>query len=259
MRIAIVGAGRMGMWLAHTWAKDNQVAVYDCAPKDYSSLERVTVLNDLGDIPSFQPEMVVNAVSLQHTRAAFDSLRGLVPEDSILADIASVKGDLPQYYKESGRRYVSVHPMFGPTWASMDMLREENAIVINESDKAGREFFVRFFAHLGVKVFECSFSEHDSMMAYSLTTPFIASLVFASCVNQTTVPGTTFARHRRIADGLLGEDDHLISEILFNPRSLTQLDTITSQLEFLKHVIRARDFDEATKLFSRLRSNLRQK
>ena len=94
------------------------------------------------------------------------------------------------------------------------------------------------------------------MMAYSLTTPFISSLVFASCVDKTAVPGTTFANHMRIAKGLLSEDDKLLSEVLFNPYSVQQIEKITAKLEFLKHVIKARESGEASRLFGKLRENL---
>ena len=94
------------------------------------------------------------------------------------------------------------------------------------------------------------------MMAYSLTTPFISSLVFASCVDSTAVPGTTFARHMKIAKGLLSEEDHLLCEVLFNPHSLPQLDRITARLEYLKHIIKGRDREEAKKFLDKLRKKI---
>ena len=104
--------------------------------------------------------------------------------------------------------------------------------------------------------FEYSFEEHDRMMAYSLTTPFVSSLVFAACVDARAVPGTTFKRHMTIARSLLAEDDHLLAEILFNAHSLQELGKITARLEFLKHIIMARDQEEASRFFSKLRQNI---
>ena len=37
-------------------------------------------------------------------------------------------------------RYVSTHPMFGPTFANLGSLNHENAIVINEGDYMGASF-----------------------------------------------------------------------------------------------------------------------
>ena len=44
------------------------------------------------------------------------------------------------------------------------------------------------------------------MIAYSLTLPFASTMVFAACMNNTAVPGTTFRKHLEIAKGLLQED-----------------------------------------------------
>ena len=107
-----------------------------------------------------------------------------------------------------------------------------------------------------MNIFECSFEEHDRTIAYSLTLPFASSLVFAACMDTSAVPGSTFKKHRDIARGLLSEDNFLLSEILFNPYSLNQLEKVAGRLEFLKHVIREKDEEEAHKFFQRLRENI---
>jgi prephenate dehydrogenase len=94
------------------------------------------------------------------------------------------------------------------------------------------------------------------MIAYSLALPFISTMVFAACMTDLAVPGTTFKKHLDIAKGLLSENDDLLTEIIFNPQALTQLEHITNRLEFLKHVIRQRDGEEAVKFFNGLRRNL---
>jgi prephenate dehydrogenase len=124
--------------------------------------------------------------------------------------------------------------MFGPTFANVNDLREENVILITESDPNIKEFFRAFFRQRELNIFEFSFKKHDQMTAYSLSLPFASTLVFAACMDNTTVPGTTFKRHLAIAKGLLSEDDHLLAEILFNRYSLEQLEKVTSRLEFLK-------------------------
>ena len=75
-------------------------------------------------------------------------------------------------------------------------------------------------------------------------------------MDSSVVPRSTFKKHHEIAKGLFSEDDTLLAEILFNPYSLSQLEEVTNKLDFLKHVIRQRDFDEAGKFFNRLRKNI---
>ncbi len=256
MRIAILGAGKMGAWLARELGAENSVAVHDVRRDRAEAVRKAEILPALEDLAGFGPEMVLNAVTLSDTVDAFRAAAPRLEPGCLLVDVASIKGALPEYYAGCGFRFASLHPMFGPTFADMDSLRNENAVIISESDAAGTAPFRSMFGRLGVRVFEYSFAEHDRMMAYSLTAPFVASLVFATGVDETAVPGSTFSRHLKIARGLLAEDDQLLAEILFNPGSLPQLDKVTANLEYLKHVIRGRDHDEARKLFGRLRKNL---
>jgi prephenate dehydrogenase len=256
MRVAILGAGKMGTWLAKELSGGNEIALYDVDSEKTNAVSGARALRELKELEAFKPDMLINAVSLQNTLSAFEAAAPHIPKDCIIADVASIKGGIPQYYRSCGFRFASVHPMFGPTFADMESLREENAVIIKESDKEGAEFFRMLFQRLGVRIFDYSFDEHDRMMAYSLTTPFTASLVFAACMESTAVPGATFARHRKIASGLLSEDDHLLAEILFNRYSLPQLEKITARLEFLKHIIKGKDYEEAERFFDKLRKNV---
>jgi prephenate dehydrogenase len=261
MRIAVIGAGKMGSWLASVLSEGNEVAIYDRNAAKAAAVAGAKALAGPEGLAEFKPQMLINAASLQNTVPAFEAATPHLPKGAgcILADVASVKEGIPQYYESASRegfRFVSVHPMFGPTFTDMAALREENAVIIRGSDAEGAAVFRRLFERLGLRIFEYSFDEHDRMMAYSLTTPFAASLVFAACMESRAVPGATFARHRRIARGLLSEDDHLLAEILFNPHSLAQIEKITAKLEFLKHIIKGKDYDEAGRFFSRLRDNV---
>jgi len=257
MKIAFMGAGKMGMWMANELSMNHDVAVYDidrmklvdCGPK-------LTVIHEMDSIESFGPDILINAVSLKNTVSAFETIEKYLEGDCILCDIATIKGGIEDYYRKSAFSFVSMHPMFGPTFAKMDALKEESAIIIKESDKVGADFFKAFFKDHNVKIFEYSFNEHDRMMAYSLTLPFISSITFASCISGNVVPGTTFSKHMRIAKGLLSEDDQLLTEILFNPHSHAELDRITAKLEYLKHIIRGKDNEEMETFLMRLRKNI---
>ena len=257
MKIAIIGTGKMGCWLAKALAEGNDVALYDRTPAKAQKVGgNVKALGGLAELGGFAPELLINAASLQNTVAAFEQAAPHLPESCVIADVASVKNGLADYYKKSGRKFASVHPMFGPTFADFGSLREENAAIISESEPATAEFFRKFFSGLGVKIYGMSFMEHDKMMAYSLTTPFVSSLVFASCIDKTAVPGSTFARHMKIAKGLLSEDDHLLCEILFNEQSVPQIEKISAKLQHLKHIIAGKDREEAKEFLDKLRKKI---
>ena len=258
MKIAIIGVGNIGSWMANRLKEKNEVAVYDKIQERAQKIKGVSLLHSLNDLAQFQPELLLNAVNIQNTVSAFNLAKRHLPHNCILGDVTSVKGNLSEYYKNCGFRFVSIHPMFGPSLANVDRLEEENVIIIKESDTEGISFFQNFFSSLGLNIFYYSFQEHDQIIAYSLSVPFASSLIFAAHLNSSAVPGTTFKKHLKIAKGLLAEDDYLLTEILFNPYSLAELEKITQRLEFLKHVIRERDYEEAFRFFQRLRQNLKR-
>ena len=57
----------------------------------------------------------------------------------------------------------------------------------------------------------------------------ISTFVFAAVMKHQEAPGTTFKKHMAIAKGLLSEDDYLLQEILFNPRTPGQVTNIRTE------------------------------
>ena len=147
--------------------------------------------------------------------------------------------------------------MFGPTFASLSNLSNENAIIIREGDHLGKVFFRDLYNRLHLHIEEYSFAEHDETIAYSLSIPFASTLVFASTMKHQDAPGTTFKRHMAIAQGLMSEDDYLLSEILFNPNTPAQLEQIRERLEELQDIVVARDSARIKSYLDRVRDNLR--
>jgi len=93
-------------------------------------------------------------------------------------------------------------------------------------------------------------------MAYSLATPFASTLVFGGCMKKEAVPGTTFKKHMNIAKNLMNEDDYLLSEILFNPYTIKQIEKINTQLSELTGIIKERDFSKMKDYLDRVRKNI---
>jgi prephenate dehydrogenase len=256
MRIVIIGAGHMGAWLAEELCLEHEVAVYDTDTRKLTSLFHGKRLLELPEVEAFKPQLVLNAVSLRNTRKAFEEILAYLTKDSMLSDIASVKTGFYEFYKGLGKRFVSTHPMFGPTFTDLKELHDEHAIIIKESNEQGKEFFRGFYTRLHIKIHEYTFEEHDRAMAYSLSTPYASSMLFAACVKNQEAPGTTFRKHLEIAQGILAKDDHLVADIMFNRYSTRKLEEIGSHVAYLSHIIRERDYEEMHKFLKRLRSNI---
>lgn len=259
MKILILGAGKMGSFFCDLFSFDHDVAIYDSDPKRLRFSYHCRRFTSEEEIRSFAPNMVINAVALNRTLEAFRFVLPLIPENCIISDIASVKTGLPEFYQEAGRRFVSTHPMFGPTFASLSNLKDENAIIISESDPVGKIFFLDLYRRLKLNIVEYSFEKHDKTIAYSLSIPFASSLVFGSVMKYQEAPGTTFKRHLKIAKGLMSEDDYLLTEILMNPYTPRQLEKIIEKLSDLQNIIELHDTEALRKFLKEVRENLKQK
>ncbi|HCO48611.1 MAG TPA: prephenate dehydrogenase/arogenate dehydrogenase family protein [Spirochaetaceae bacterium] len=256
MKIFILGTGRMGAWLSEELCWDHEVWVHDADPYKMKYFMKVHRILDLEELDSVGPELFINCVPLGHTIEAFDRVIPHLPETCMLADIASVKNGLEDYYRKTGRPFVSSHPMFGPTGANIRDLHDESAIIITESCEKGKEFFRELYRRLKIHIFDYSFEEHDKTVAYSLATPFASSMVFAACMKKQDAPGTNFKKHMAVATGMLSEDDRLLTEIMFNTYTIRQLELINSKLAYLTHIIRQRDYEEMKKFLDTLRANI---
>lgn len=256
MKILILGAGKMGAFFSDLLSFQHEVAVLESDPQRMRFIYNAIRMTNVEEIADFKPELVINCVTLNYTIQAFEKVLPYLQPYCIISDIASVKTGLKEYYATCGFPYVSTHPMFGPTFANLANLSKENTIIISESDHLGKVFFKDLYASLHLNIFEYTFDEHDETIAYSLGIPFASTLVFASIMKHQDAPGTTFKRCLKTARGLLSEDDFLLSEILFNPRTPIQVENIQAELTELLEIIKAKDTPKMKKYLQKVRNNL---
>ena len=93
-------------------------------------------------------------------------------------------------------------------------------------------------------------------MAYSLSVPFVSTFVFSAVMKHQDAPGTTFKRHLKIARGVLSEDNTLLREILFNPRTKSHVEQIRAELKELINIIDNRDEAGLNDYLTRIRTNI---
>ena len=238
MRILILGAGKMGSFFTDILSFQHETAVFDVNPHQLRFVYNTYRFTTLEEIKEFEPELVINAATVKYTLDAFRKILPVLPKDCILSDIASVKTGLKKFY-------------------SLSNLSSESAIIISESDHLGKVFFKDLYNSLNLNIFEYTFDEHDETVAYSLSIPFVSTFVFAAVMKHQEAPGTTFKKHMAIAKGLLSEDDYLLQEILFNPRTPSQVENIRTELKQLLEIITNKDAEGMKKYLTKIREKIK--
>ncbi len=247
----------MGSFFLDLLSFEHETAVYEKNPERLRFTFNTLRFTSMEEVEAFKPELVINAVTVKYTIKAFEEVIPHLPEDCIISDISSVKTGLKDFYATCGHRYVSTHPMFGPTFANLNQLNHENAIIISEGDYMGRIFFKDLYSRLGLSIYEYTFEEHDKTVAYSLSIPFVSTFVFAAVMKHQDAPGTTFKRHNKIAQGVLSEDDYLLQEILFNPYTSEQVEQIRTELKELLGIIEHKDEQAMKAYLGKIRANVK--
>jgi len=143
MRILILGAGKMGSFFTDILSFQHETAVFDVNPHQLRFVYNTYRFTTLEEIKEFEPELVINAVTVKYTLDAFRKVLPVLPKDCIISDIASVKTGLKKFYEESGFRYVSSHPMFGPTFASLSNLSQRECDYHQRRRSFGKDFLQR--------------------------------------------------------------------------------------------------------------------
>ena len=99
MKILVLGAGKMGSFFIDLLSFDHEVAVYEKDAKRMRFTYNCQRFADLEEIRQFKPELVINAVTVKYTIAAFEEVMPFLPKDCIISDISSVKRGLKDFYE----------------------------------------------------------------------------------------------------------------------------------------------------------------
>ena len=177
VRILILGAGKMGRWLSDSLCLDEETAVFDTDKTKLKYLFNVRRLTEGDEIRQFDPELVINAAGLSQTENAFRFAIPFLSEKCILSDIASVKNNLEEFYRSSGFRFASSHPMFGPTAPAV---AGRNVVVADCGCPSVIEETAALFS--GATILRMPVEDHDPIAAYVLGLSHAVNLAFSEAL-----------------------------------------------------------------------------
>jgi len=166
VKVAVIGAGEMGQWLA-AFVKQNlgEVVVAD---GDATKAERVAkeldIISKSVAEAAAEAEFVLVAVPISKTPEVIKSLAGQVQRGALLSDIASVKSDVVEVMQtiEAKIELVSLHPLFGPGAASV---KGKDFVVVPVKPGQRYAALKNRLIELGARVTEMEAEEHDRLMA----------------------------------------------------------------------------------------------
>ncbi len=165
MKVAIIGTGDMGKWLARYSKSLGEVALASRSPaKGHRVARQLKVASMSYEDAAAWADIIMVAVPISQTPATLTRLAEVARPGALLADVASVKTEA---VKAMGKitadlELVSIHHLFGPGATSM---RNKDVVIVPV--RPGRRYRVlkRAMARDGAWVTEMDAEAHDRAMA----------------------------------------------------------------------------------------------
>jgi len=233
MRIAILGAGKMGVWFAKFFLEQGySVVVADRKQEKLTKLkeELAVETSDFAEAVK-NADRVLICVSINAFEEIVKRISPVVRDGQVVMDICSIK-DVPvqtMHKHLKGGLILGMHPVFGPGSTTI----ENKAFVLtptNGTETAFAEDFKKWLETKKARVFVMPPKKHDQLMSVVLGLPHFLGLVACDTLLEQTdyletkdVAGTTYRMLFTLAEVAALENPELFASLQLK---LPELDTI---------------------------------
>jgi prephenate dehydrogenase len=267
MRIAILGAGKMGVWFAKFFlAEGYSVVVADRKKEKLARLEKELAVEtaDFADAVR-DADRVLICVSISSFEEVVKKISPAIRDGQVVMDICSIK-DFPvktmhQHLKQG--LILGTHPVFGPGSTTI----ENKTFVLtptNSQEEAFAQDFKKWLETKKARVLVMPPQKHDELMSVVLGLPHFLGLVACDTLLEQAdypetkeVAGTTYRMLFTLAEATALENPELFSSLQF---TLPDMEKIESLLIEKAHdwlqLIRQNDPEAIAAKMDSLRSKL---
>ncbi len=236
MKIAVIGAGKMGVWFAKFFdSKKHEVILADRKKEKLEKLKDLPV-----DLTTNFQEAVCGAdqiylcVSINALEEVVKAISPVIHKGQVIMDICSIKEapvkTMHQYIKEA--TVLGTHPVFGPGSNGV----KHKAYILTPTDPKEQKFAEEFKKWLEAEeahVFIMTPQKHDELMAVVLGLPHFLGLVACeTLLEQKNLPetkkvaGTTYRMLFTLAEATALETPDLYASVQTNLQELGKIEDL---------------------------------
>jgi prephenate dehydrogenase len=269
MRIAVIGAGKMGVWFAKFFlSKDYDVVLADRKKAKLENLKDLMV--DL--TTNFQEavqdaDQIILCVSINAMEEVVKAISPSLHEGQVVMDISSIKEapvkTMHQYI--SGATVLGTHPVFGPGSKGV----KHKAYILTPTNAKEQEFAEKFKLWLEKEeahVFIMTPKKHDELMSVVLGLPHFLGLVACeTLLEQKNLPetkkvaGTTYRMLFTLAEATALETPDLYAAVQTNLPELGKIeDTFMAKAQELLSLIKSKDNKAIVEHMEQLKKRLKE-
>jgi prephenate dehydrogenase len=267
MKIAVIGAGKMGVWFAKFFESKG----YDVILADRKKVKLEAQKDLLVDLTTNFEEAIQHAdqillcVSIKAMEEVAKAISPAIHEGQVVMDICSIKETpvktMHQYLK--GATILGTHPVFGPGSNGV----KHKAYVLTPTNAKEQEFAEQFKQWLEKEeahVFIMTPKKHDELMSVVLGLPhFIGLVACETLLEQANLPetkkvaGTTYRMLFTLAEATALETPDLYASVQTNLANLGEIeDLFMTKAQELLTLIKNKDQKAIVERIEQLKKKL---
>jgi len=267
MRIAIIGAGKMGVWFAKFFNEKNyEVILADRKKEKLLKLVDLTVdfTTDFEEAVRFADQIYL-CVSISAIEEVVKIISPVINDGQVIMDICSIKETpvkiMHQYIKNA--TVLGTHPVFGPGSNGI----KHKAYVLTPTNTIEEKFAEEFKKWLETEqahVFIMSPKKHDELMSIVLGLPHFLGLVACETLLEQRnfsetkkVAGTTYRMLLTLAEATALETPDLFASLQTNLPDLGKIeDLYIAKVQEWINLIKQKDPHAITERMAQLKEKL---
>jgi prephenate dehydrogenase len=234
MKIAILGAGKMGTWFAKFFLEEGySVIVADRKKEKIEKLKTELSIQtaDFADAAK-NADWILICVSINATTAVVKKISPVLQQGQVVMDIASMKQEPLKIMHEQIKNatILGTHPVFGPGSGGV----EHKAFILTPTTPAEEKFatnFKHWLEERKARVFIMTPEKHDELMSVVLGfTHFLGLAACDTLIEQPnypetkTVAGTTYRMLFTLAESAALESPELFATLQLNLPSVKKIE-----------------------------------
>lgn len=236
MRVAIIGAGKMGRWFTRFFLEEGDSVVVSSRSKEKLLKMRdefgVEITDNVKAVK--KADRVLICVPLENFETVVKEIHSHIRPDQVVMDICSIKErtvKIMHEYIETGVT-LGTHPVFGPGVKSIENQNFVLTPVDDEEKRFAREF-KRWLEERRANVFVMSPRKHDELMSVVLGLPHFLGLVvcdallnYPNFLETKKVAGASYKMLLTLAEAVASEETKLYTSLQMNLPEIEKIESL---------------------------------
>jgi prephenate dehydrogenase len=269
LRVAIIGAGKMGRWFTRFFVGEGDSVVVSSRTQ-----EKVLALKNEFDVEIAEgnveavdsADRVLLCVPLENLESVLEEIGSHVRSGQVVMDICSIKEipvNLLHKYVKKGI-ILGTHPVFGPGAKSIE---GQNFVLtpINEGEMAFAVEFGAWLEEKGARVVVTSPRDHDELMSVVLGFPHFLGLVvgdtlvnYSSFVEAKEVAGASYRLLLTLAEAVASEETGFYSNLQMSLPEVEKIESLfLEKVEEWLELVRQKDCAGFSRKMARVKKRLK--